>query len=135
MSRKAPKVNIDQLADVLTDQIKKYADVTTDEMKQAVRDVAKECRNQIKQKSPRLTGDYAKGWRTEKAFENANELRMNVKNATDWQLTHLLEYGHVVKNKKDGRELGMANAHPHIRPAELKAQKELVKKIEKAVKG
>lgn len=135
MSRKAPRVNVNQLADVLIDQIERYADVTADEMKQAVRDVAKECKNQIKQKSPRLTGDYAKGWRTEKAFENANELRINVKNATDWQLTHLLEYGHDVKNKKDGRVLGVAKAHPHVRPAEQKAQKELVKKIEKAVKG
>ena len=35
-------------------------------------------------------------------------------NATNWQLTHLLENGHVIVNKKNG--VGWASAKPHIKP-------------------
>lgn len=129
------KVGINELQAEIIARLEDYSDAVSDEIKEAVKKTAKECKAEIKAKSPRNTGDYAKGWRTRTMFENANEIRVNVYNAKKPQLTHLLEYGHIVRNRPGGRVLGTAGAHSHIRPAELKAQKELVKKIEKAVKG
>lgn len=128
------KVDVDGLSKAIINGLEEYAEVTSEGVKKAVKKTATECKNNIKAHSPKLTGDYAKGWVTKKEFESANELRISVKNRTDYQLTHLLEYGHIVKNRPDGKVLGSASAHPHIRPAELRAKKDLMKRIEKAVK-
>ena len=129
------KVGINELEAEVVAQLKEYNKVCQGEVKKAVIDTAKECVKEIKLKSPSKTGDYRSGWRRRTMFENADEIRINVYNTKKPQLTHLLEFGHIVRNRPGGRVLGNAGAHPHIRPAEIKAQKELVKRIEKAVKG
>ena len=53
------------------------------------------------------TGSYRKGWRLRKVGNN-----YVVYNATDYQLTHLLEYGHALRNG------GRSKAYPHIKPVE-----------------
>lgn len=52
---------------------------------------------------------YNDGWTV---IERGNSVI--VWNETNWQLTWLLENGHLITNKRDG--VGWANAHPHIRP-------------------
>ena len=56
-------------------------------------------------------GPYAKGWRATK-----KDGGWIVHNATDYQLTHLLENGHVIRNKYG--EYGRTPAYKHIGPAE-----------------
>lgn len=129
------KVGINELQAEIVAQLKEYGNTCAEDVKKAVKKTAKDCVKDIKAKSPSNTGDYKRGWRQSTMFENANEIRIDVYNAKKPQLTHLLEFGHVVKNRPGGRVLGTAGAHAHIRPAELKAQKELVKNIEEAVKG
>lgn len=129
------KVDMNELQAEIVAQLKEYGDVCTEDIKEAVKKTAKDCVKEIKAKSPSDTGEYRRGWRQATMFENANEIRIDVYNAKKPQLTHLLEFGHIVRNRPGGAILGKAGAHAHIRPAELKAQKELVKKIEKAVKG
>ena len=52
-----------------------------------------------------------------------------------YQLTHLLEYGHELKSAS-GKTLGTVGAKPHIRPAELNAEKKLMKKkVKVTVRG
>lgn len=63
----------------------------------------------------RKKGRYAKGWKVKKEG-SANNAIYIVHNATDYQLTHLLEYGHPLK--KGGRQYGYAKAYPHIKAAE-----------------
>ena len=58
-------------------------------------------------------GSYAKGWTVTK--EKGGYV---VHNKTDYQLTHLLENGHVIRNKYG--EYGRAPAFRHIGPAEQK---------------
>lgn len=113
-----------QLSDVLV----LYSQEVTEQTKQDAETVAKETRQRIKESGnfKNRTGKYRRGWKVKKAFESANEVRFRVYN-TRYQLTHLLEKGHA---KKDG---GRVMAYVHIRPAELWAQKEFVKRVKKAV--
>lgn len=123
------KVKPENLAAAISEAVREYTAEVTAGVKKDVRDVAKECRNEIKEKSPVLTGDYKKGWSERTAYETADELRITVYNRTDYQLTHLLENGHAKVN--GGRVAG----HPHIRPAEENAEKELERRVKVTVKG
>lgn len=114
---------------VLAEELQKYSGEVTEEVKQAVDDVSEELVEDIKNDSPKKTGKYAKGWRYKTEYESKTDKRNRVYNATDYQLTHLLEYGHA---KKGG---GRVEGKAHIRPNEEKAIKQLEKKIEEAVKG
>ena len=85
--------------------------------------IAKETAQNLKQTSPKgSTGDYAKGW----SVSNINGKKV-VHNKTDYQLTHLLEYGHAKVNG------GRVAAKPHIRPAEEKAINDFTEAVKKAL--
>ena len=89
-------------------------------------EVAKETVQKLKNTSPRKAGDYAKGWKVSK--KRAKGLTtLIVHNATNYQLTHLLENGHDIVNKK-GR-YGVSRPIKHIGPAEEWASEELPRKI------
>lgn len=103
--------------------LKAYTYEVATEIEEAKEDVSKELKKNLKNDSPELTGSYKKGWRIKKVG-NAHV----VHNKTDYQLTHLLEHGHV---KRDG---GRTQEKVHIRPNEQKAVKEFLKRVEKAVK-
>ncbi|MBQ4031600.1 MAG: HK97 gp10 family phage protein [Bacilli bacterium] len=74
------------------------------------------------------TGKYNKGWRvnTKKGREFVN---CTVHNATDWQLTHLLENGHTTRNG------GRTKAFVHIRPVEEKYVNQYQQDVEKLIKN
>ena len=85
--------------------------------------VAKESVQKLRNTSPVKTGSYAKGWSTKKQ----GDMDVVVYNRTDYQLTHLLENGHVIRNKKG--TYGRAPAHKHIKPVEEWAIDELPRRI------
>lgn len=105
------KVSINNLTSAIQDIIKDY----TDEMQSIVEDATEKCTTQalkeIKNVSPQDTGKYKKGWRKkiEKGRFATNGV---VYNATDYQIIHLLEFGHA--NVHGGRTLGRTPAHPHV---------------------
>lgn len=69
---------------------------------------------QTQWKTKRANKSYNDGWTTEKK-KKKQETSCTVWNATEYQLTHLLEKGHLITNKRNG--VGWAAAHPHIDPA------------------
>ena len=91
--------------------------------KRNINTVAKESVQKLKNTSPVRTGSYAKGWGTKKL----GDMDVVVHNRTDYQLTHLLENGHVIRNKKG--TYGRAPAHKHIKPVEEWAIDELPRRI------
>lgn len=58
-------------------------------------------------------GTYIKGWVAEKGKDYLNNYSVTVWNSTEWQLTHLLENGHLIVNKKGGA--GWSAPRRHIR--------------------
>ena len=108
-----------QMADIL--------DALDKEVQQSARKnidgVAKEAVQKLRNTSPVKTGSYAKGWGTKKQ----GEADVVVYNRTDASLTHLLENGHVIRNKKG--TYGRAPAHKHIKPVEEWAIDELPRRI------
>lgn len=82
---------------------------------------ANECVSILKNISPRnkytlqrAKGKYAETWVVSKSKKRQTIDRV-VWNEKNWQLTHLLEKGHLIVNKRGG--VGWASPKPHISPA------------------
>lgn len=101
---------------------------TRDAGKNGIAKVSKESVQKLRNTSPKKTGDYAKGWATKKE----GDLEIIVHNKTDYQLTHLLENGHVVRNKKG--TYGRTSGTKHIAPVEEWASDALPEEIMRELK-
>ena len=91
--------------------------------------IAKEAVQKLRNTSPKKTGDYAKGWAVKREKGRTGIPVVTVHNKTDYQLTHLLENGHVIRNAKG--EYGRYNGVKHIAPVEEWAQSELPAEVER----
>lgn len=111
----------------VTAQMKELLDeIDRDVQKSAERNiqtVAKESVVKLRNTSPVKTGSYAKGWGVKKQ----GSMDVVVHNRTDYQLTHLLENGHVIRNKKG--TYGRTHGIKHIAPVEEWAIDELPRRI------
>lgn len=104
-------VSVDGLADAISRELQAYSQDVADDLKKSVKKAARVCVNELMTTSPEDTGDYRKGWRVKTAYESQSDIRVDVHNATDSPLTHLLEDGHA---KVGG---GRVEGTPHIGPA------------------
>lgn len=91
--------------------------------KKNIKNVAREVVAKLKSTSPVKTGSYASGW----AVKKQGDMDAVVHNRTDYQLTHLLENGHVIRNKRG--TYGRVRAIKHIAPVERWANDELPRRI------
>lgn len=122
-------IKIADLADAVSRELAAYDQDVTDGVKKEVEQVAKDVVAELKQTSPRNSGDYAKGWKSRVEYESPEDIRVRVYNSKKPQLTHLLENGHAKQNG------GRVNGTPHIGPAEQKAEKSLENKVKVVVRG
>ena len=125
----ANSVDISQMADVIMKGLNEYAELATEDMKKAVKRAGTTVRKEISANAPVDTGEYAKSWTAKKVRETSNALTVVVHSKNRYQLAHLLEYGHALRN--GGRYEGKV----HIASAEELGKKQLQKEIEKALKG
>lgn len=115
----------DQVREVLNEYDVKLKRATNNAMDV----VAKEAVSKLKNTSPKKTGSYARGWGVHRERGSGGINTVTVRNKTDYQLTHLLENGHVIRNKKG--EYGRTNGIKHIAPVEEWANSELPAEIER----
>ena len=113
-------IKVSELAQELAQGLSEYSQEVADAIKKATV-------QELKSTSPVLTGSYAKGWAKKNTYESKSSKRNTVYNKTDYQLTHLLEKGHV---GRDGRRV---KAIEHIRPVEEKAAAEFEDKVKGAI--
>lgn len=103
--------------------------------KKAIPKVADKAANELKSISPKSTGPkggkYAQSWTNKKIKEDALTVQYTVY-AGKYQLTHLLENGHLIKNGT-GRTFGFTKAQPHISKAEKQAEEELFNEIKAGI--
>ena len=106
-----------------------------DELTQEVFDeVGQEAVNRLRTDSEsRKWRKYARGWKYEKQKTIKGKRKSLVRNTTQPQLTHLLEYGHPIFNQY-GETKGQAKAIEHIKPVNDWVQSELPKKLEEKIK-
>ena len=123
----ADRINIDELADAVMEQLEEYADLATDSMKTAVKNAANTVKKEISVNAPKQTGKYAKSWTAAKTNEDSHTLEMTVHSKNRYQIAHLLEHGHA---KRGG---GRVAARVHIAPAEEKGIEQLEEEIERSL--
>jgi len=116
------------MADAINELLEEYSDMATDEMKSAVQKSAKFVKEEISANAPRQTGAYAKSWTSKKTEENSTSVQYTVYSKNKYQLAHLLENGHALRNG------GRTKAYPHIAPAEEAGENYLENLIEEALK-
>lgn len=119
------------IADQVIETLNDYVDEVRVATNEAIEKTAKEAVKKLKSTSPRRPngGRYAKGWTIKKERAIGNVISIIVHNKTDYQLTHLLEKGHVIKNGKG--EFGRVAGIKHIEPVEQWAIRELPDEIER----
>ncbi len=118
-------IRIDELADTVMEGLKEYAQLAADDLKEDVQKAGKTVKQQIENTAPRLSGKYAKSWSVKKTKETADSIQIVVHSKNRYQLTHLLEHGHALRNG------GRARAFPHIAPAEQEGARKLLQDIER----
>jgi hypothetical protein len=116
-------VKIGHISKEIARQLEVYTSSIEEEIELAKEVVTKEAVKLLQENSPELTGDYAKGWKRKKVGKD-----IVVHNKTDYQLTHLLEYGHA---KAEG---GRVQAKVHIRPVEEKIVNDFEERVERMIK-
>lgn len=112
-----------QITELLDDYQSDVQQITIETMD----DVSKEAVKTLRDTSPKASGSYARGWTVKKD----GQLSRVVYNKTDYQLTHLLENGHVIKNQFG--TYGRAPAIKHIKPVEEWAQKEFPLRVSRGL--
>lgn len=129
------KIKVDQLAKEIEKELIDFMDVTDEACVKGVRETAKTAVEALHNAHPAGSGQYGswdkeynKGWKvmqtkTDKRYHR----KATIHNATNYQLTHLLEKGHAKVNG------GRTRAFPHIAPVAERCEDELVRTIKKYI--
>lgn len=108
-------VSVDGFAEQIASMTRDVVEQDHEAVKANVRAACRTCKSEAAAGSPKRTGRYARGWRYHVDDEGYRVVG-HVYNATDWQLTHLLEKGH--EQFFMGHDLGYRTAgRKHIEPA------------------
>ena len=118
------EINIDQLASEIANGLAEYSQSVVTRVNISSAQIAKSAVKKLKATSPKLYGDYGKGWRQKEDKYSGQPNNHTVYNATNYQLTHLLENGHA---KSGG---GRVEAIPHIKPVEDEVIKDFMSQVE-----
>lgn len=133
MSKK--KCEVEEMTDILRDYLSNYeeeiyndvVETTNETTKRAIEDLKESSRRLFKRK--RKKNPYWKGWEEKLQLKGKLKYHRVIWNRTNYQLTHLLEFGH---HKRTGD--GWVDGTPHIKPIEDKYTQEFVDLLEKRIK-
>jgi len=136
MSKSNIAISPDELTSVVQKLLQEYGDEVLRLADEAIPEVGKESRKQLKQTSPKATGAYSRSWSVDIRRERLG-ITAEVHNKDKYRLTHLLEYGHDIKNQygyvgKDGKRV---KAIPHIGKVNDWAVDELFDRLKRGIES
>ena len=117
----------DSILDI-TEILNDYSEEIQESISKTAEEKSIEARNELREVSPKRTGDYRKGWRV-KVIRGRDWIDCIVHNATNYQLTHLLEKPHAKRNG------GVTTPKVHIKPVEEQIVKEYENEIQTIIKN
>lgn len=125
----AQTIKPDDLSIELSSILDGYSVQVSETVSAAVIKAGKNALKNVRVKSPKRTGKYAKGWRLkqEKTGVGGRNTSVAVYNKDRYMLTHLLENGY--QKASGGREEGQ----PHIRPAYEQVERTLEGEVRRAI--
>ena len=124
------------LADDIMRELEAYNEALALEIDNASKKTAKALKNELIERSPRDTGEYAEDWAVKEVTgKKRYKYRIGtskyvVHNKENYQLTHLLEQGHAIAGGT-----GRVQAQPHIEPVEQEFIPKYLAKVEEAIKN
>lgn len=113
------RISSNEIAVIIMQELHNYTDDVKKDIKNATRKVAKWAKAEVKEKSPRKTGEYSKGWSFRTVVKD-DYIGITIHQKKKPHLTHLLEYGHLT-SKRTKR----TTAIPHIEKVQEKATMDL----------
>lgn len=122
-------VKIDSLTKEIVNALENYTDDITEIVEEVSNKIGKEAVDEIKKTSPKKRGDYARGWSLKKDKLGKSKYSVRIHNKTNYQLTHLLEFGHATRNGKTTKAI------PHIRPIEKKYSEKYEQELKRKMGG
>lgn len=127
-------VKPEDLQKAIMEYLEDYVEDIEEDVENTANTVVKEAKQELVQTSPKSgiarKTKYYKGW----AIKNGGRTRKKhyygktIWNKTNYQLTHLLEFGHATRNG------GRTQAQPHIRKVEEKYGTQFADLLEKKIR-
>ena len=119
-------ISSDAFAEEIEKILEEYGDEAVEALNESIEEAAKESQKQIRKFNQGRTTweEYPKGWTIEVAKERL-ETSATVYNKSKPGLTHLLEFGHALRNG------GRSSAFPHIADVNDFAQKDVLERLER----
>lgn len=127
-------IRIDQLDSAIRQQIEAMNKDVIEKVNKAADKAAKQGAKELKAISPVRRdgynrryppGSYAKSWGVVKEGNELGVTQYTIRNAKHYQLTHLLEFGHI-----DARTGRRTRAYPHIASVNQSAAEAFLKEVE-----
>lgn len=116
----------------IKDILNEYSEDIQESITEKAKEVADKGAAKLKHISPKKSGKYAKGWKV-KLKKGNGYVNATIYNSTNWQLTHLLEKPHVIRNGKG--TWGISKPQVHIAPVEQECIEEYTREVEKIIKN
>lgn len=124
----------EDLQKVLSDYLNNYREDIQEDVEELTDSITQKAKDELKQTSQSMFKDhgrkdpYYKGWSVKLQKKGKLKYHKVIWNRTNYQLTHLLEFGHATRNG------GRTRAFPHIRPVEEKYKTEFVNLLEQKIR-
>ena len=129
------KVKPNDLSKAILKELENYTENVSEAVDEAVGDIAMESRKKLQAirsvEGSNVWRKYPRGWTIKSKKRKGNRTEI-VWNSRYYQLTHLLENGHVIKNGT-GRTYGRTRKFEHIGPINEEAQEKLLKAVQEAI--
>ena len=123
MNERVSAINFSSVCKKILDE---YGDECREAIIDAVKETAKESARELKSAGEfrNITGKYRKDW-TSEVETSRTGAEGTVYNRNNYQLTHLLEFGHAKQNG------GRTRAFAHIEPVENDTERRLMEALER----